>query len=293
MELSNLDLRYKNLRIQNRKQEGGLLLSIAERGIEEPLEGADIDGVHVLLNGFKRYRCAKKLNISTVPYTSLGQTETQAIVTLLQKSQTSNLSILEQAAFVDQLRTLEEMSVNEIAEVLSRSKAWVSLRIGLIRDMTDTIHQKMFNGMFPVRSYMYTLRKFTRVNAVSRNEVDKFVAAVSGRNLSIRQIEQLAYDYFTGSDELRRQINGGKIDLVLARHQNDTASGCNRFEQGLLKELSSIQKSMQTVMTNAEDKRLKTPAFFAQANILTGRISKETEKFIQTIKRLYDRTRQT
>ena len=58
IELSNLDLRYKSLRIKNKKQEGKLLSSIAERGIEEPFEGVDADGVHMLLNGFKRYRCA-------------------------------------------------------------------------------------------------------------------------------------------------------------------------------------------------------------------------------------------
>ena len=48
IELSNLDLRYKSLRIKNQKQEGKLLSSIAERGIEEPLEGVDAEDVQRL-----------------------------------------------------------------------------------------------------------------------------------------------------------------------------------------------------------------------------------------------------
>ncbi len=58
VEISSLDLRYEGLRMKNRPQEGRLLSSIADRGIEEPVEGVGIQGACVLLNGFKRCRCA-------------------------------------------------------------------------------------------------------------------------------------------------------------------------------------------------------------------------------------------
>jgi hypothetical protein len=48
-------------------------MSIAQRGIEEPLEGVEVQGVSILLNGFKRYRCACKLQLRTVPYVWLGR----------------------------------------------------------------------------------------------------------------------------------------------------------------------------------------------------------------------------
>ena len=99
IELTDLDLKYKYLRMKNHQQEGALLASIAARGIEEPLEGVDAEGVHLLLNGFKRYRCSCKLSIKTVPYTSIGQDEVVAIVALLRNSQAKSLNILEQAGF--------------------------------------------------------------------------------------------------------------------------------------------------------------------------------------------------
>ncbi len=292
IELSNLDLRYKSLRIKNKKQEGKLLSSIAERGIEEPLEGVDTEDVHLLLNGFKRYRCACKLNIKTVPYSSLGQDAVMAIVALLRNAQARSLTILEQAGFVDQLRTMQTLSLAETAELLSRSKAWVSLRTGLIGEMTDVIRQKLFSGVFPVYSYMYTLRPFMRINGVSKQEIEEFVVAVSGKNFSVRQIEQLAHGYFRGSESFRQEIRSGHIALTLEQQGGDDAVGYNPFERGLLKDLTFVSKSMQRVMGKSHDRRLKTPAFYAQANLLTGRILDQWERFIQTMRQLHDRSRQ-
>jgi ParB-like chromosome segregation protein Spo0J len=62
--------------------EAQLLASIAERGIEQPLEGVDTPQGRFLLNGFKRYRCAKKLGIDCLPYVSLGKEEALGIIQL-------------------------------------------------------------------------------------------------------------------------------------------------------------------------------------------------------------------
>ena len=76
VELSALDLRYESYRMKNPALEGRLLASIARRGIEEPLEGVDrADERSILLNGFKRYRCASKLGIRMAPYASLAEEE--------------------------------------------------------------------------------------------------------------------------------------------------------------------------------------------------------------------------
>jgi hypothetical protein len=57
-------------------------------------------------------------------------------VALLRISNTRSLGILEQAGFIDELRSAQNLSVAEIAELLSRSKGWVSMRVGLIGEMT-------------------------------------------------------------------------------------------------------------------------------------------------------------
>ena len=102
-----------------------MLASIARRGIEEPLEGVDTTERRILLNGFKRYRCARKLGIRVAPYASLGEDAALGIINLLRVSNDRSLTILEQARFIDELRRLHQMSVADIAEHVSRSKAWV------------------------------------------------------------------------------------------------------------------------------------------------------------------------
>ena len=99
VELTTLDLRYEGHRLRNDAREARLLASIADRGIEEPLEGVDTPERRFLLNGFKRYRCARKLGIHCVPYLSLGQQEATGILTLMRVSTDKALAILEQARF--------------------------------------------------------------------------------------------------------------------------------------------------------------------------------------------------
>src|SRR5213595_2650744 len=122
IELDALDLRYESYRMKNPVAEARLLAAIAERGIEEPLEGVDRAPLSILLNGFKRYRCAVKLGMGLAPYASLGAEEAAAILNLLRVSNDHSLSILEQAAFLDQLRKRsEERRVGKECPQLCRS----------------------------------------------------------------------------------------------------------------------------------------------------------------------------
>ena len=50
VELLSLDLRYEGHRLRDDAREARLLASIAERGIEEPLEGVDTPDARLLLD---------------------------------------------------------------------------------------------------------------------------------------------------------------------------------------------------------------------------------------------------
>ena len=295
VELSTLDMRYEGYRMKDAGQEARLLASIAQRGIEEPLEGVDAKERRILLNGFKRYRCARKLSIGMVPYTSLGEEEALGIMNLLRVSNQKSLSILEQSRFLDELRRFHKRSVGEMAAELSRSKSWVSVRLGLIEEMSEKVREKMFSGSFPVYAYMYTLRQFMRMNGVKKEEIEDFVVAVSGKKLSVRDIEQLAHGYFRGPESFREAIRAGQVGVPLQwmRQVSEDADGCSEWERVLLKDLEISQKYMQRVMGKAEDRRQKTRAFQAQSHLLTAGILSKGRAFLETVRRLYDRSGQT
>jgi len=294
VELSALDLRYESYRMKNPALEARLLASMAQRGIEEPLEGVDTKEPIILLNGFKRYRCALKLGIGKVPYASLGQDEILGIMNLLRVSNNRSLGILEQARFIDELRRLHKMTVAEIAAELSRSKAWVSMRLGLIGEISEKVQQELFSGRFPIYAYMYTLRQFMRMNGVKKQEIEDFIVAVSGKKLSMREIERLAHGYFRGPESFREAIQSGHIGLPLKwmNEVPEDPDGCNEFEGALLRDLEITQKYMQRVMGKSNDRRLKTRAFYAQANLLTAGILSKTHAFIEILRNLYDRSGQ-
>lgn len=295
IEISSLDLRYEAYRLKAVAAEKTLLISILQNGIRDPLQGVDKDGSRILLDGFKRYRCARKLNIQVVPYSSLGDDEAYGIIELLRVSNARSLSILEQARLIDELNSVHCMSIAEIARVLEKSKAWVSVRVGIIKEMSGVVTEKVFNGTFPVYSFMYTLRPFMRINSVKKDDVDDFVESVAGKNLSIRDIDLLANGYFKGSDDLREQIKNGNIAWGLERLKKwyQVDGKCTEIERGTLKVLEITLKYMQKLTLRCRDSRYKTGAFFAQANLLSGGIIRQIESFTRAIKDFHDRTRQT
>ncbi len=292
VEISSFDLRYEGYRMKSSSIERELESSISEKGICEPLEGVDKDGTRILLNGFKRYRCAKKLSIGIVPYTSLGQDAACGIIQLLRISNNKSLTILEQAALIDDLRKVYKMSNTDIAESVTRSKSWVSVRLGIIEEMGKNIRQRILNGTFPFYSYMYTLRQFIRINYATSAEINEFVNAVSGKKLSIRDIEQLAYGYFRGASEFRKEIQNGNVlaSLNTLKQLPSAPDDCNEPERTMLRDIEIIQKYMQKFMIQHNNNKFKNHSFYAQANLLTGGILSKINIFTKLMRGFYDRT---
>lgn len=289
-------MRYECCRMKSTSAEKILLESILTHGIRDPLQGVDEkDGKRILLNGFKRVRCAKKLGIGIVPWHSFGYDESAGILELLRVANAKSLTILEQARLIDELKTVHNMCSSDIALLLEKSRAWVSMRTGIIKEMSSCVMDSIFNGKFPAYAYMYTLRQFMRMNYIKKEEIDVFVKSVSGKNLSIRDIEILAHGYFKGSFELRSQIKNGNVfwGLKQLKEISKGSSDCTGIEQKVLRDLGIAQKYMQRVIYKICDKRLKTASFHAQASLLTGGILRQVNTFEKSVRELHDRSGQT
>jgi hypothetical protein len=295
VERSTLDLRYQDHRTRDKAREARLLGSIGQRGIEQPLEGVDTPQGRILLNGFKRYRCAAKLQIASVPYISLGNDEALAIGTLMQPSKDKDLNILEQAKFVVELLTVQQMSLAEVAEMLGRSKAWVCVRKCLLEEMNEEIQQILLCGKFPMYSYMHALRPLMRINGIGQDQILRFIRAVAGQSLSVREIQLLADGYFDGPKDLQHALDQGKWSWALEKMKAVPADpdGCSDFERGVLNDLERLQKYLQMVPVKCQNQRLKSRAFFAQANLLTSGVLSMLDSFTQAMRKFYDRSGQT
>jgi hypothetical protein len=293
LELAHLDLRYQGHRLPQPRLEEQLLSSIAQVGIQEPLQGVTSDSVAILLNGFKRCRCARKLHIHTVPFVSWGADEVTGILQLLRGSPHHCLHLLEQARFVDELKTGRGMSVAEIAQQLSRSKAWVSLRLGLIAQLSPTVRDALFAGDFPVYSFLYSLRPFRRLNPSA--DIDQFVQTLRGKRLSVREIEGLAHGFFRGPESFRQEVLKGNLCLPL-QHLNTAAQdpdGCSEFERVFLRDLELTHQGMLRVIGKSHDSQLQSRPFLVQCNLLVSGMLSRGPAFLQILRQLHDRTGQT
>jgi hypothetical protein len=230
-----------------------------------------------------------------VPYSTLGPDEAVGILNLLRTANNRALGILEQAAFIAELKNTRQMSVAQIALELSRSKSWVSMRLGLMAEMSAPVRRQLFAGAFPVYSYMYALRQFMRMNGVKPAQIEEFVLAVSGKGLSVREVEQLAHGCFRGPESFRREILKGNLALPLERMRQvpQISDGCNEFERVLLGDLELTQKYMQRVMGKSQQHdKLSSRAFHAQSHLLTAGILSRSPAFVDTLKQLHDRNGQ-
>jgi len=292
IELSDLDLRYQSHRLQQPRLEEQLLASVAKVGIQEPLQGVHNGPAAILLNGFKRARCAAKLHLHTVPFVSWGSDEVVGILRLLCGARDHGLHLLEEARFVAELNSERGMGIAEIAEQLSRSKAWVTVRLDLVAHLSPTVREALFSGAFPVYSYLYSLRGFRRLNPPA--DIDQFVAALRGKKLSVREIEGLAQGFFRGPASFRAEVLKGNLSLAL-QHLRGTPpdpDGCSEFERVFLADLERTHQGMLRVIGKSQDQRLQSGPFRVQCNLLTAAILGRGPVFLQLLRQLHDRTGQ-
>lgn len=291
IEIRHIDRSYESFRIIDKSAENRLLASIIQKGIIQPLCGIlkNPDNF-ILLDGFKRLRCAQKINIQIVKIEHLGMDENEAILKLIRISTARHLSTLEQAILLNQVYKTSGLSVRQIADELSCSSAWVSVRLGIIENMSEKIKRAIFSGRFPLRNYMYTIRSFTRVKGESAKKADKFVELAGGKNLSTRDIDKLAYAYFNGGEQMQKQIENGNFLWTLDQMRNIQTSEThedfdNDLERKVIHYLELVQKYMNLICKDIGNTDLKSNNFIQNADLLIEGILKRQNEFTDKIKR--------
>lgn len=297
VEISRFDLKFESYRMKSASRERILLSSISERGIDEPLCGVSFSPDErevVLLDGFKRFRCALRLGFPAVPFLSMGRDEATGIIQLIRASNAKSLSFIEQAKLVEELKRVYGLSVAEIATHLSRSKAWVSVRVEAFSSMSTFVQAEIFSGRFPLYSYLYTMRQLMRLNGVTSKDIDVFVNSVSGKGVSTRDIDLLARAYCHGGTRVREHIQSGYIGLCLSQlKETETGHGheLNEVERNALRDLEIINRVMGRLTLKLSNQKLESREFFAEAELLVSGIIRLEPRFTEAIGEFYARCR--
>lgn len=297
LELSLLDTHLEHTRTRNAAVERDLLTSIRERDILDPIQvvASQNAGHFIILDGFKRYRCALKLNMVTIPVVVIADDAVEGIFTFIRRQQRAGLTILDQAALVEELHTSYHLSIYDIAKKLERAPSWVSMRLGIFKDLTPLVRKKIMSGAFPARVYLYSIKGFTRVNRIPKERIDTFVEAVSGKRLGTRDLTILSEAFFSGSKTTEKLICEGNVKQALAlikKSPEETASEnqFNHFQQSVLQRLKNITYDMSSLIRNSSTITYDNHLFSQDIHIWSSAVQKYLNMFTLTIKELYDRS---
>ena len=203
------------------------------------------------------------------------------------------LNVIEQIKLIDALKTHHGLSNHEIAAHLDKSQAWVSIRVAMHRELTPQIAECILSGKFPARSYLYGILPFTRVNKTKPEAIERFVERVGGNRFITRDVNRLAAAYFKGTPEIKEPIEHGnaKWALQCLRHtQEQEPPQGSSLEQTMRKVLKAARPIRLKIIRDHNHPQLKSGAFLAQAGLLTQGILNDHQRFIDAIRRLYDRS---
>lgn len=296
IELRSIDIRLEHTRRRDKFTERQLLASIMERDILDPLEVivCNEGASYVLIDGFKRYRCAKKLDIGVVPVQCIAQDITEGVLSFIRRSMERGVSTLEEAALLEELHKRYGLSIYDIALRTGRSPAWVSMRLNMLEGLSEKVRCSIMSGRFPTRAYMYGIKGFTRVNKIPSSRVDAFVGATGGKGLSTRELFVLSRAFFNGGTGIEQLVLEGDVhkalQIISGKVDASTVSRADEAQQSIIKDLSSVLIAINRIRANAPSICTLNSEVNHHINYITTIILNCLEEFSTMVKELHDRS---
>ena len=128
------------------------------------------------------------------------------------------------------------------------------------------------------------------MNGVKKQDIDEFVVLVSGKGLSIRDIDLLCDGYFKGSEEFRQQIKTGDIGWGLKQLKETESTGCTPVESQLLKEIEITRCYINRVIYRSRDAQIFSKDFYSQWDMLAPEMLRRLAKCKQVLEDLHERS---
>lgn len=147
LELHRLDLRYADLRTQDRDREGRLAAEIARDDQRSPVLVVESGARLVLIDGFARVNALRKLGRDTVRAVMLEIGEAEALVLRHRLAAAGRMSAIEDGWLLRELVETHGKSQQEVGVELRRSTSWVSRRLALVRVLPDSVQAAVRKGL--------------------------------------------------------------------------------------------------------------------------------------------------
>jgi ParB family chromosome partitioning protein len=215
LELHQLELRYEHLRTRVPRRERQLTASLAEVGQLMPVVVVQGEGErrYVLVDGYKRYRAARRLHLDTLRATCWDLDEADAL--LLERLMRTGEpdSPLAQGWLLSDLRVRFTLALEELARRFDKSPSWVSRRLALVEELPAEVQEHVRAGRLSAHAAMKHLVPLARAK---RADCVQLAAAVAGQGLSARQVGVVCRAFRQGGGKTRALLQKSPALFVQA-----------------------------------------------------------------------------
>lgn len=199
IDLHQLDLRHRDLRITDGARRRRLIGSLAEIGQQVPVVVIADGDRFVLIDGYLRVDALAWLQRDTAIAAMWSVPELDALVHHRHLA-VARCTALEDAWLLGRLRE-HGLSMDQLARRLCRSKSWVSHRLGLLDALATVAQDRVRAGTVPPHGAMRYLVPFARAN---RAQCERVLAGIGETHVSDRELAAL-YTAWKRADRAGKQ----------------------------------------------------------------------------------------
>lgn len=249
IDLHQLELRHRDLRIVDGDRRRRLIGSLAEIGQQVPVVVIADGARFVLIDGYLRVDALARLQRDTALATTWSVPELDALVHHRHLA-VARRTAIEDAWLLGRLRE-HGLSMDQIARRLCRSKSWVSHRLGLLDALAAAAQDSVRAGTVPPHGAMRYLVPFARAN---KAQCEQLLARIGETRVSDRELGAL-YTAWKRADRAGKQrIVDDPLLFLKAWAASQASPSDERDAAGsLLKDLTTLTAIAWRASRRAKD----------------------------------------
>jgi ParB/RepB/Spo0J family partition protein len=150
--LEALDLRFESLRLHSPSQVARLEASVKSEGIRQPVLAATAvePGRRVLIDGFKRVRVARELEIRHLPVSLLALDAPAALAAMLRSNAAhQGMTALEEGWVAHTMCREYGLTQASAGALLGHEQSWVCRRLRLVEQLDEALKEDLRLGLLP------------------------------------------------------------------------------------------------------------------------------------------------
>jgi ParB family chromosome partitioning protein len=189
VDIDLIDLRsnpYQPRKVFDEEKLNELAASIKEYGVFQPIIVKKSIKGYEIIAGERRVKAAKIAGLTKIPAIIRDFTDTEMMeIALLENLQRENLNAIEEATAYKKLLDTMNITQEELAEKLSKSRSHITNMLGLL-SLPKSVKDKIADGTISM-SHARVLSKIE-----DENKINEFVAKIENENLNVRDLEDLS-----------------------------------------------------------------------------------------------------